>query len=766
MNPKNSQDLFNKIRSQFSNIRLGDENGAATADPGSAVFFEFEFQEDADTFGSVSISLADGENMKVYYNRDLVSKIDEDSRDEWYAFLKELKDFAVEHQMRFDVRDITKNNLTKQDYENLADTNKTVNTDEMSEELARITKLAGVEKAPVAEGLAGTSKSSFENLNKTKLIIRHKGKVDETVPGARSRQIQSLYIENEDGERFKYPMTHLAGARAMQRHVSNGGRPHDEFGQHIVSTSEDIAKLNSFSRYVTNKDQLNDNAGDIIEQTKLKLENLRGYMKNIAKQSHYEAASKDFKTADEQVLDDETVNKMREKFTMTNLDSRVEDALPIINRIMSELEAPKEEEQVNELDPGDEPIDAPIQAPVDHGAVVQSFLTDPENKLVLRKDPTADKMLSATKFTDKNTMLGSILSDIASRLLTKSGEEDRVANFASRVADGIEQEGSNSFKPGPDYNSNKKIAVQLAKRYIDDYKKMQQDPAYADEVRMDPADFSPKKNIKGKAIGKETEAFESWVDETVNEYATPKDDEDRKAKMKAIQDLQMDPHTSKDPELQAEIQKRKKELGMQKEAESDYLYLNGKEIDQGSIEYDMQDYSDGIFELQKANYADGTELDEKELEELESTQELIDWVRIDFVSEDAVSEDNQLEGLTFEDIKPYVSMYTDKDGKKVNAVLDKDGEEVFKTHDAKAAMAYLSQNYNKLKEQDSEVQDEGNAYSGAVAKAKMNGMKKGDKVKGPDGDEITLEEVPAEDQEEADEINTELDRIKHLANIQ
>jgi hypothetical protein len=283
---------------------------------------------------------------------------------------------------------------------------------------------------------------------------------------------------------------------------------------------------------------------------------------------------------------------------------------------------------------------------------------------------------------------------------------------------------------------------------------------------MDPADFSPKKDIKGKAIGKETEAFESWVDETVNEYATaPRDEEDRKEKLKALQDLQANPKLN-DPESVQAIQKRKQELGMQKEAESDYLYLNGKEIDQGSIVYDMQDYSDGMFELQSANYADGTELDEKELEELESTQELIDWVMIDFVSEDAVSEDNQLEGLTFEDIKPYVSMYTDKDGKKVNAVLDKDGEEVFKTHDAKAAMAYLSQNYNKLKEQDSEVQDEGNAYSGAVAKAKMNGMKKGDKIKGPDGDEITLEEVPAEAQEEAEEINTELDRIKHLANIQ
>ncbi len=527
MNPKNSVDLFNKIRSQFSNVRLGDENGAATADPAGAVFFEFEFQEDADTFGSVSVSLADGENMKVYYNRDLVNKIDEDSRDEWYAFLKELKDYAVEHQLGFDVRDITKNNLSKQDYENLADTNKTVNTDEMSEELNRITKLAGVEKAPVAEGLTGTSKSSFENLDKTKLIIRHKGKVDETVPGARSRQIQSLYIENEDGERFKYPLTHLAGARAMQRHVANGGRPHDEFGQHIVSTSEDIAKLNSFSRYASNKDQLNDNAGDIIEQTKLKLENLRGYMRNLAKQSHYESASKDFKTSEEQILDDETVNKLREKFTMKNLDSRVEDAFPIINKIMSEFEANNEAEQVNELEPDAEPIDAPVQAPVDHGAVVQSFLTDPKQKLVLRKDDSADKMLKVTKFTNKNTMLSSILSDIASRLLTKSGEEDRVANFASRVADEMEQENSAAFKPSPDYMKNKKIAIQLAKRYIDDYKKMEKDPEFEKQVRMDPEDFNPKKHPKlDKRARGEAVEFEEWAESVATEYAQgPKDPE-------------------------------------------------------------------------------------------------------------------------------------------------------------------------------------------------------------------------------------------------
>ena len=575
MNPKTSSNLFNKIRSQFSNIEIGDSTGQPTADPHEAVFFDFEFAEDADTFGRVSVSLADGEDMKVFYNRDLVSKIDEDSKDEWFAFLKELKDFAVEHQLRFDVRDITKSNLTKQDYKNLADTNTTVNNDTMSEELNRITKLAGVQETEdkqkptdkevkqakgiafdkrykggnytgasntieklkkglsshpdvadalkraneavadlvtneeVKEGLTGTTKSSYENLDKTRLIIRHTGPVDENVPGARSRHINSLYIENDDGERFKYPITHLAGARAMTRHVSNGGRPHDEFGQHIIQTSENIAQLNSFKRYVSHKDQLNDNAGDIIEQTKLKLENLRQYVRNLNKQSHYDETFKNFKPSAVAELSNDERSAYREKFTMKHLDDRVENVLPLIHNIMQEYQ------------PGDDAIDAPSEPIVDHGALVQSFLTNPDKKLILRKDDTADKMLSVTKFTNNNTMLGSILSDIASRMLTSDDNDERVANFASRVADGLEKEGELFNDPDSDWPKNKKIAIALARRYIDDYKKMQADPAYADEVRMDAGAFKPKAHPKldKKAKG-ETSEFENWVDNTIN----PKED--------------------------------------------------------------------------------------------------------------------------------------------------------------------------------------------------------------------------------------------------
>ena len=478
----------------------------------------------------------------------------------------------MEHSLRFDVRDITKSNLTKQDYQNLADTNQTVNTDEMSEELNTLTKLAGIE---VKEGLTGTSKSSYENLDKTRLIIRHSGPVDENVPGARSRHINSLYIENEDGERFKYPITHLAGARAMTRHVANGGRPHDEFGEHIIKTSENIAQLNSFSRYVSHKDQLNDNAGDIIEQTKLKLENLRTYMKNLNKQAHYDETVKNFKPSAVAELSDDERSAYREKFTLKNLDDRVENVLPLIHNIMKEYK------------PEDDAIDAPAEPIVDHGAIVQSFLTDPNKKLILRKDDTADKMLAVTKFTNNNTMLGSILSDIASRMLTQNDNDERVANFASRVADGLEREGELFNDPDSDWPKNKKIAIQLAKRYIDDYKKMKADPSYADEVRMDAGAFKPKAHPKldKKARG-ETAEFENWVDDTIN----PK-------------------------EKTAPVEKP-------------------------------------------------------------------------FAGEQ----------LKFEDIKPYVSMQKNDNGKTNYVVLDKDEKSIFQSLNSKEAMSFLSKNFNALRQ--------------------------------------------------------------------
>ena len=684
--PKTSQDLFNKIRSKFANIQLGDSAGNVTADPKSAVFFDFEFSENSDNFGRVSISIADGESMKVFYNQGLVEKIDDTARANWYSFLKELKDFAVEHQVGFDVRDITKSSLTQQDFKNLADVNQTVNTDDMSEELNQLTRLAGI---PVAESLTGTKKSSYENLDKTRLIIRHAQAVDESVPGARSRQINSLYIENAQGERFKYPMKHLAGARAMARHVANGGVPHDDFGKHIIKMSEQIAQLNSFSRYASNKDQLNNSVGDIIEKSRLKLENMRNYVKNLSKQAHYTKAKESFQPTTIAELDDATRNSLREKFTLKHLDDKVESALPLIHSIMKEYDD----------------RDGEISPPVDHSAMVQSFLANPEKKLVLRADPAADKMLSVTKFNNKNTMLSSILSDIASRMLTRNDEEDRIANFASQVADDMGNEGTPFFKPDENYTKNKKIAIQLAKRYIDDYKKMQQNPAYADEVRQDPSKFAPKKDRQGKAKG-EGEEFEKWanrIESKVTEGIHSLPDEDHAgenfSKLKdvmskhfpvgneavnAVSTLQglgfgdddlfdqlgeladkEGPDACacdtvknyimntllKSPNIQnyytpeqitalqdaasAADQRAEKQPAMAgeesvAEAADKPIMIDGKEVDLNTVEYEMQDTGDNIYDLQDAKFKDGTELSDEQMEKLMVDSNFNDWVQTDY----------------------------------------------------------------------------------------------------------------------------------------
>ena len=71
-----------------------------------------------------------------------------------------------------------------------------------------------------------------------------------------------------------------------------------------------------------------------------------------------------------------------------------------------------------------------------------------------------------------------------------------------------------------------------------------------------------------------------------------------------------------------------------REEKVDYanIMFRGKEIDHNSIEYEMQDFSDMIYELHGAKYIDGTELDDDELEELEKTGEMLDWISADYAS--------------------------------------------------------------------------------------------------------------------------------------
>ena len=191
-------DLFYKIRSRFSGLKLGSELGEITINPEEARFFDFDYMEGEQPIGHVSVSLAERNSMKVYFSHGITEAMDDGQKNNWYGFLKELRLFAKRRLLNFDTRDIAKDNLDKRDYAFLSQyANPTPNTEIV------LPQTVG-ESIMSESSMYGSKNMSYQKLEDTRLIIKHsKSVMDDTAPGARSRNISGLFVENAMGERFK-----------------------------------------------------------------------------------------------------------------------------------------------------------------------------------------------------------------------------------------------------------------------------------------------------------------------------------------------------------------------------------------------------------------------------------------------------------------------------------------------------------------------------------------------------------------------------------
>lgn len=326
-----STDLFYKVRSRFSGLKLGTESGEVTINPEDAVFFDFDYMEGENPIGHVSVSLAEPSSMKVYYSTGITENMDSVQKDGWYKFLKSMRAFAKRRLMNFDTRDISKDNLDKRDYAFLS----------------QYSQNTQVGESVMNEGMFGTSKTSYQKLENTRLIIKHSKQVDETSPGARARNISGLFIENADGERFKYPFIHLAGARAMQRHVQEGGLPYDDIGKYIVSLSEQIAQLKSFGNYVVKNDLMNSDTNSIVERSKQALETIKKEVHKLSGKTYYSQFREQFQPQETSEIPDEVIDDLTAKFTVKKFNEEMKDVFPIIHRLMKEDEVTEDSDVVD-----------------------------------------------------------------------------------------------------------------------------------------------------------------------------------------------------------------------------------------------------------------------------------------------------------------------------------------------------------------------------------------------------------------------------------
>ena len=309
---KIGEDLFNKIRGRFPEVTIGDEQGTVTNEPSDARFFDFNYNG----LGKVSISINEDEGLIVIYSKDFMENQDELTKGAWYDFLKELRVFGKKRMLDYSVRDITKSNLEKRDYKFLA---KPPEDGQMTE-----TKLYG------------TSRISYQKIGEARIVIKHTQGVNQESAAGRTRSIGKIYIESAEGERFIYPFKHLSGARAMARHVAEGGKPHDEFGGHIVGLSEEMSKLRKFNNYMGRSAVMAESLSGYVDAVKERISTVKKTIESLQKPKFYaETFAAYAKPMMEDVPTDVAENWI-DQLTIKQFNEELADVFPYIYNLVSE----------------------------------------------------------------------------------------------------------------------------------------------------------------------------------------------------------------------------------------------------------------------------------------------------------------------------------------------------------------------------------------------------------------------------------------------
>ena len=176
---KIANEIFKILKGSGVSIQLYTDEGESTVDPDNARRFYIK-----DLGSMINLDETDSNReIRVSVNRNT-------DLDEFKDTLFQIKNLANRSIIEYTLKSFTKQIEPKdQDYQ-----------------------AQKVRDMKIEEGISpayGTSKSSYQKLESAKLIIKHTTAVNEESRGSRSRNINAIYIENADGERFKMPTNNI-----------------------------------------------------------------------------------------------------------------------------------------------------------------------------------------------------------------------------------------------------------------------------------------------------------------------------------------------------------------------------------------------------------------------------------------------------------------------------------------------------------------------------------------------------------------------------
>jgi len=318
---KISSALFDKIRSRFDAVSIGDENAQRITDPEQARFFNFDYiSQEGKNFGNVTISLIDENSLKIYFSTNISTGLDEEEQEEWYQFLRDLRHFARRNMLTFDTRDITRSNLDFKDLKQQSNADSTYDKDELAVTESRL------------YGHGNNRRVSFGDVGTHKLIIKHKDQIDPERHGARGRQIEHVFVETPLGERFLLPHTNLHGARATANHLRHDGRMDDEGSNLINEMVKEMASMKHFVRSMRNRTFEDQETTGMVEAAMHRYNEIKDHLKRFHGRKGHELLMNMCGNNYYETANDVDVDSLRERFVKKIYDDRFNEALPYVYR--------------------------------------------------------------------------------------------------------------------------------------------------------------------------------------------------------------------------------------------------------------------------------------------------------------------------------------------------------------------------------------------------------------------------------------------------
>jgi hypothetical protein len=309
-----STSLFNKIRSSFTDLKLGDEQGKVTTNPSQARFFDLTYSIEGVDLGKVNIKL-DDDSLTVIYNESMLDE-QQGLKSDWFDFLKGMRQFAKRNMLRFDTRDIVKTNLDKRDYQYLA---QQTGENKMSE-----------------SRLFGTSRTSYQDIGNARIVVKHSAPVNYDNPAGRSQRIDSIYIESSNGERFRYPHKHLNGARAMAVHIGNGGTAYDEIGGYISGLSEELGKLRQFKNYASRSGVMSETLDDLTQRVLSRIDAIKTEIHSLQRETAYRDFADKFQPQQSFEVPEDVRNNWVDALTIKSFNEELTDVFPYLYKLVNE----------------------------------------------------------------------------------------------------------------------------------------------------------------------------------------------------------------------------------------------------------------------------------------------------------------------------------------------------------------------------------------------------------------------------------------------